>query len=138
MPADRSRELEAELTPVLALLDGVDAECARIVAQARHDAEQIIAAARDEAAAVPADADQRARSARDEAAREILAAARAEAAATMARCGPAGLAGTRAGPASAFRRWRAGRSAWSANWDRQAGTCLAGRPGGPGTPAAPP
>ena len=84
VPADRSRELEAELSPVLALLEGVDAECARIVAQARHDAGQIIAAARDEAAAGLADADQRARSARDEVMREILAVARAEAAAAVA------------------------------------------------------
>ncbi len=84
MPADRSRELEAELSPVLALLEGADAECTRMVARARHDAEQIIAAARDEAAAQLADADRRARSARDEAMREVLAAARAEAAAAVA------------------------------------------------------
>jgi vacuolar-type H+-ATPase subunit H len=84
VPADRSGELEAELDPVLALLAGVDAECARIVAQARRDAGQIVAAARDEAAGRRADADQRARAARDEAVREALAGARAEAAAAVA------------------------------------------------------
>ena len=84
MPADRSGELEAELDPVLALLAAVDAECARIVAQARRDAGHIVAAARDEAAGRLADADQRARAARDEAVREVLAGARAEAAAAVA------------------------------------------------------
>jgi len=85
VPADRSRELETELTTVLALLDGVHAECAGVVAQARRDAERIVAAARSEAAAVADDADRRARVARDEAAREVLAAARAEAVGTVAR-----------------------------------------------------
>jgi vacuolar-type H+-ATPase subunit H len=85
VPADRSRELEAELTTVLALLDGVHAECAGVVAQARRDAERIVAAARAEAATMTADADRRARAARDEAAREVLAAARTEAADTVAR-----------------------------------------------------
>lgn len=85
VPADRSSELHAELTMVLALLDGVHAECASAVAQARRDAERIVAAARGEAAAVADVADRRARMACDEAAREVLAAARAEAAATVAR-----------------------------------------------------
>jgi vacuolar-type H+-ATPase subunit H len=85
VPADRSRELEGELTAVLALLDGVQAECAGVVAQARRDAERIVATARGEAAAVADDADRRARAARDEAAREVLAAARAEAVGTVAR-----------------------------------------------------
>ena len=48
VPADRSRELEAELTSVLALLDGVHAECAGVVARARQDAERIVATARAE------------------------------------------------------------------------------------------
>ena len=87
VPADRSAEIEAELTAVLALLDGVHAQCASIVARARQDAGQIVAAAREEAAAVIADADRRARAARDEAAREVLAAARAEAADMVARAG---------------------------------------------------
>ena len=85
VPADRSRELEAELTTVLALLDGVHAECAGVVAQARRDAERIVEAARDEAAAVTDAADRRARAARDEAVREVLDAARAEAVGIVAR-----------------------------------------------------
>jgi len=85
VPADRSRELEAELTTVLELLDDVHAECAGVVAQARQDAEQIVAAARAEAATMTGDADRRARAARDEAAWEVLAAARTEAAGTVAR-----------------------------------------------------
>jgi len=85
VPADRSRELEAELTTVLALLDGVRAECGGVLAQACRDAEQIVAAARDEAATITGDADRRARAVHDEAARQVLAAARAEAADTVAR-----------------------------------------------------
>ena len=85
VPADRSRELETELTTVLALLDGVHAECAGVVAQARRDAERIVAAARDEAAAVADGAYRHARVARDEAAREVLAAAQTEAVGTVAR-----------------------------------------------------
>jgi hypothetical protein len=54
VPADRSRELEAELGPVLALLAGTDAECRRIITRARRDAEQITAEARAEAAAIAA------------------------------------------------------------------------------------
>jgi len=85
VPADRSRELQAELTAVLALLDGVHAECASVIAQARRDAERIVAAARGEAATVADGADKRARAAREEAAREVLAAAQAEAVGTVAR-----------------------------------------------------
>jgi len=84
VPADHSRELEAELTTVLALLDGVHAECADIVAKARRDAERMVAAARGEAAAVADDADRRARAARERAAWEVVAAARAEAVGTVA------------------------------------------------------
>jgi vacuolar-type H+-ATPase subunit H len=87
VPADRSRELQEELTAVLALLDDVHAECAGVVAQARREAERIVAAARGEAAVVTDGADRRARAVRDEAAREVLAAARAEAAGTVARAG---------------------------------------------------
>ena len=85
VPVDRSRELEAELTTVLALLDGVHAECAGVVARARRDAERIVVAAHAEAATMTGDADRRARAARDEAAWEVLAAARTEAADTVAR-----------------------------------------------------
>jgi vacuolar-type H+-ATPase subunit H len=85
VPADRTRELEAELTGVLSLLDDVHGECADMVARARRDAERIVATARGEAAALADSADQRARAARDEAAREVLAAARAEAVGIVAR-----------------------------------------------------
>ena len=137
MPADRSRELEAELSPVLALLEGVDAECARIIARARHDAGQIIAAARSEAAADLADAGQRAGSARDEVMREILAVARAEAAATAADATRQAsrereLAGQRI-PALVATAVGLVRELGSPGRDLPAD-----RPGGPGTPAAPP
>lgn len=137
VPADRSRELEAELRPVLALLEGVDAECARMVAQARHDAGQIIAAARDEAAADLADADQRARSARDEVMREILDGARAEAAAAVAE----------AARQASWERELAGQRipalvATAVGLVRELGSpgrdLPADRAGGPGTRAAPP
>jgi hypothetical protein len=83
VPADRSLELEAEVGPVLALLDGTYAERGRIVAQARRDADWIVAAAEREAAAIAADAGQRARAAREEAARQVMALARDEAARTV-------------------------------------------------------
>jgi hypothetical protein len=84
VPADRSRELAAEVGPVLALLDGVGAERERIILQARRDAGRAMAAARAEAAAITADAGQRAQAARDEAARRVLAQAKDEAASTVA------------------------------------------------------
>jgi vacuolar-type H+-ATPase subunit H len=70
--------------PVLALLDTVDAECARIVAQARHDAERIVAAAREEAAAQLRGAARDAAAAREEEMRRAVAAAQAEAEGTVA------------------------------------------------------
>ena len=73
VPADRARELAAELDPVLALLDGTRAECEQIIAEAGRQAEQIMAAARSEAGRIAADADTRARAARDEATRRVLA-----------------------------------------------------------------
>ena len=84
VPADHAREMEAELLPVLALLDGTDARCAGIVAQARDDAERIAAAARDEAAALLSDAGQRAVAARAAAVQHAVAAARADAADAVA------------------------------------------------------
>lgn len=84
VPVDRRGELEAELAPVLALLDGVDAECARVVAEARRDAGQITAAAREEATAILGDADRRSGAARKQAVQEALALARAEAADAVA------------------------------------------------------
>jgi len=84
VPVDRDRELAAEVVPVLALLDGVQAECEQIVGQARRDAAAIVAAARAEAAAIAAAGDQRAQAARDDAARHVTAAAAADAAAMVA------------------------------------------------------
>ncbi len=49
VPADRRRDRESELGPVLAALDGPGAECADLVAAAHRDAEQIVATARREA-----------------------------------------------------------------------------------------
>lgn len=85
VPVDRRGELEAELGPVLALLDSVDAECAHMVAQARYEAARITAAAREEAAAQLRDADRRAAAVRAEAVQEAQAAARGEAAGAVAR-----------------------------------------------------
>jgi len=82
-PADRARELEAEVGPVLALLDGADAQCQRIIAQARRDAGQITAAAQAEAAVIAADAGRHAAAARAEAAAQAMALAWAEAASTV-------------------------------------------------------
>jgi cell division septum initiation protein DivIVA len=79
VPADRSRELEAEVGPVLALLEDVDAECARILDQARRDADDVRAAALAQAAAITADGDRTAQGVREEAARQVLDEARNEA-----------------------------------------------------------
>lgn len=80
VPADRSRALEAEVGPVLVLLQSTDAQRDRMIAQARRDAGQILAAARAEAAAIAADAARRAQVAREEAARQVMARALDEAA----------------------------------------------------------
>ena len=79
VPPDHSR-LGAELEPVLMLLDGPTAEYAQIVAAAQHDAGQVIAEARDEAATLAADAARRAGDIRRQSSSEVLAAARAQAA----------------------------------------------------------
>jgi hypothetical protein len=81
---DRVRELEAEVVPVLALLDGTHVECEQIVSQARRDADAIMVAARAEAAAITAAGAQRAQAARNEAARQVTATAAADAAAMVA------------------------------------------------------
>ena len=83
VPADRRRELEAEVGPVLGLLAGAEAECGRIIAQARLDAGQLTAGANAEAAAIATDAGRRAAAAREKAAGQVMAAARDEAAATV-------------------------------------------------------
>lgn len=83
-PADRVRELEAEVLPVLMLLDDTHAECERITRQARRGADDIAVAARAQAAAILADGDRRARAARNEAARRLADQAAADAAAMVA------------------------------------------------------
>jgi hypothetical protein len=60
VPADRQRDRESELGPVLAVLDAPSAECAALVAGAQRDADQIIAAARSEADGIISAAYQRA------------------------------------------------------------------------------
>ena len=80
VPADRSRELEAELSPVLALLAGTDAECGQLIERARGDAARMTDQARVQAAAIAAAAGRRAEAAREEAARQAMASAREEAA----------------------------------------------------------
>jgi len=84
VPVDRKRELEAEVCPVLGLLDGTQAECESIIARARRDADGIMAGARAEAADIKADGDRRATAARDEAVRRLADAAAADAAAMVA------------------------------------------------------
>jgi vacuolar-type H+-ATPase subunit H len=79
VPADRARELAVEVEPVLALLDGTHAECEQIIEAARQEADRIAAAAHAETARIGQEAERLARIARDEAAGEILARARAEA-----------------------------------------------------------
>jgi F0F1-type ATP synthase membrane subunit b/b' len=79
VPADRTRELAAELEPVLTLLADLHAECERIVADAKQEASRIAADARSAGAAIAADADRQARAARAEAAGQVLAGARAQA-----------------------------------------------------------
>lgn len=83
VPVDRASELAAEVTPVLALLDGTHAECEQLREQARHDADGILAAARAEAAAIAADGERRARAARTEAARQVTDAAASDATAML-------------------------------------------------------
>ena len=84
VPADRSAELEAELRPVLALLDDANTGCARIVARARDEAAQIVAAARAEAAASLRDASGRAGAVRAAAVQQVMTVAHADAAGTVA------------------------------------------------------
>ncbi|HEY2553589.1 MAG TPA: hypothetical protein VGI64_23775 [Streptosporangiaceae bacterium] len=81
VPADRRRQLEAELGPVLMLLDGPSAERSGIVAAARRDAEHIVRVARSDADGIRAAAQQRAAASVAELVQEAVATARAEAAA---------------------------------------------------------
>jgi vacuolar-type H+-ATPase subunit H len=83
VPADRRRELESELGPVLMLLDGPSAERASIIAAARRDAELILRRARTEADGIRAAARQRAADTVADLVQREVAAARAEAAAIV-------------------------------------------------------
>jgi vacuolar-type H+-ATPase subunit H len=84
VPVDRSRELAAELLPVLTLLDDTDAECAGMVEHARDEAARIAAAARAAAAKSRQDASSRAAAVRAEAMQHAVATARAEVAGAVA------------------------------------------------------
>jgi hypothetical protein len=79
VPADRVRELAAEIEPVLALLDDVHAEYEQILGEAHRTAARIAAEAHTEVMRIERDGQRRARAARDEAAAAVLAQARAEA-----------------------------------------------------------
>jgi hypothetical protein len=79
VPADRARELAAEIEPVLALLDDVHAECEQVIARAHREADLIAANAQAEVARIGRDAERRTQAARDKATSEVLAQARAEA-----------------------------------------------------------
>jgi vacuolar-type H+-ATPase subunit H len=78
VPADRARELAAEVEPVLALLDDTHAECEQIIETARQEAGRIMAEAGAAVARVGQEADRNARAAGEEAAAEVLAQTRAE------------------------------------------------------------
>lgn len=77
---DRVRERSAELEPVVALLAATHAECGRMIAEARREAQQITDEAREQAALAGAQARRDAETARAAAAGEVLAAARYQAA----------------------------------------------------------
>jgi vacuolar-type H+-ATPase subunit H len=79
VPADRRRQLESELGPVLMLLDGPSAECSGVVAAAQRDAEQIVHLARTEADRIRSAAQQRASASVAELVQRAVATARAEA-----------------------------------------------------------
>ena len=80
VPADRRRERESELSPVLMLLDGQSADCSAIVAAAEHEAAQILREARAQADSISAAARERAAASVDELVRAAVDAARTRAA----------------------------------------------------------
>lgn len=84
VPADRSAELAAELEPVLARLDDVQAEAGRLRAEARHDAERMTQEAGARAAGVVAAARLGADAERADAAARMSEQAREEAATVLA------------------------------------------------------
>ena len=84
VPADRRRELESELGPVLMLLDAPSVECSGIVAAAERDAAQILQAARREADDIRAAGQQQAEARVAELVAAAASAASSEAAAIAA------------------------------------------------------
>ncbi|HXZ70462.1 MAG TPA: hypothetical protein VEH31_06230 [Streptosporangiaceae bacterium] len=91
VPADRARELAVEVEPVLASLDGTHAECQRIIEAARQEADRIMTVVHAETVRVGQEAERLARIARDEAAGEVIAQARAEVSAAEAGAGQQAL-----------------------------------------------
>jgi len=91
VPADRARELAAEVEPVLALLDDTHAECEQIIEAARQEAGRIMVEARAAVARVGQEAGRNARAAGEEAAAEVLAQTRAEVQGTAAAAGQQAL-----------------------------------------------
>ncbi len=83
VPADRARDLAAELEPVFLLLAGAEAERARILTEAGRDAGRIRDGARRRADDMVAAARQHAQAARADAAAAVLAAAEADAGAAL-------------------------------------------------------
>jgi vacuolar-type H+-ATPase subunit H len=83
VPADRARDLAAELEPVFAMLAGPEAERTRILSDADEDARQIRADARRRADDMVVAARERAQAARAEAAAAVLARAGATADAAL-------------------------------------------------------
>jgi vacuolar-type H+-ATPase subunit H len=83
VPADRARDLAAELEPVLSLLAGADAERTRVLSEASSDAARIRQDARTRADGMVAAAMQRAEAVRADAAAAVLASAEADASAAL-------------------------------------------------------
>jgi F0F1-type ATP synthase membrane subunit b/b' len=77
--ADRTRELRAELNPVLALLAATQADCEHIIAAAGQDARRIADQAQRQATATAAESQRQAEAARAAAADAAVAAAQAQA-----------------------------------------------------------
>lgn len=80
VPADRAAELSAELEPVLGMLAAADAECSRLIGDAKREASLITAQAREQAERIAAEAVRDAGAARSEAVAGVLDIARQHAA----------------------------------------------------------
>lgn len=83
VPRDRAAWLAAEIDPVLGMLADTHERCTAIAAEGEQEAIRIARSAAERAAAITAEGMSRAASARDAAAREVIAAGRAQAAATL-------------------------------------------------------